>query len=389
MPFDGSGNFNRVMNWVSDALANIKIVATRHDSEDDNFASGLSNCITKDGQTQPTANIPMNGKKLVNLGAPTTATDAATRGYVDTADGLLAPKASPTFTGKVTLPAASAAGNGVNMPTGVAPTTPAHGDIWNTAVAWFTRITGVTYTLAMLEKAQSWAGDQQFAGRLTALGAAISANTRSGLSMLGDLTFAGGYNLGWNVYFDTVAASFKASITGWGAMFVTDTSTGIIAFYRSTASTVAGAAHTLSAWLTADPVNGITLAGPAGLLKYNAGNVLIDNIDRLGLSAGFGSTAVISDGTKTTGTYTPAIAGGNIRSIINGGAHTIAADASATTAYTAIVQITNNASAGAITQSGWSRAWDGDPLTTVNGAVFLLFITKIGASKIGTVLQVS
>jgi hypothetical protein len=115
MPFDGSGNFNRVMNWVSDELANIKIVANRHDSEDDNFASGLSNCITKDGQTQPTANIPMNGKRLLNLGNPTTGTDGANRSYVDTgdaavtsafgaADALLAPKANPTFTGKVTLP---------------------------------------------------------------------------------------------------------------------------------------------------------------------------------------------------------------------------------------------------------------------------------------------
>lgn len=99
MPFDGSGNFNRVMNWISDAAANIKIVASRHDQEDDNFASGLSNVITKDGQTQPTANIPMNGKKLVNLGAPTVATDASTKGYVDGltnfATGITLPASAP------------------------------------------------------------------------------------------------------------------------------------------------------------------------------------------------------------------------------------------------------------------------------------------------------
>lgn len=117
MPFDGSGNFNRVMNWVSDALANIKIVATRHDSEDDNFASGLSQCITKDGQTQPTANIPMNGKKLINVGAPTVATDAATKGYTDTADALLAPKASPAFTGVPTAPTATPGTNTTQLAT--------------------------------------------------------------------------------------------------------------------------------------------------------------------------------------------------------------------------------------------------------------------------------
>lgn len=83
MPFDGSGNFNRVHNWVSDAAAAVKIRADRHDAEDDNLASGLSACLTKDGQSQPTANIPMNGMKLTNLGAPTNPADAATKAYVD------------------------------------------------------------------------------------------------------------------------------------------------------------------------------------------------------------------------------------------------------------------------------------------------------------------
>ena len=83
MPFDGSGNFNRVMRWQNDASAAIKIRADRHDMEDDNLASGLSSVITKDGQTQPTNDLPMNGKKLINLGAPTNPTDAATKGYAD------------------------------------------------------------------------------------------------------------------------------------------------------------------------------------------------------------------------------------------------------------------------------------------------------------------
>lgn len=79
MPYDGSGGFQRVMNWANDALAGIKIKSDRHDTEDDNLASGLSNCITKDGQTQPTANLPLNGKRIVNLGAPVNPTDAATK----------------------------------------------------------------------------------------------------------------------------------------------------------------------------------------------------------------------------------------------------------------------------------------------------------------------
>lgn len=83
MPYNGSGTFLRVMDWEADRDAGIKIRADRHDQEDDNFAAGLSNVITKDGQTQPTAHIPMNGKRLINLGAPTSGTDATTKTYVD------------------------------------------------------------------------------------------------------------------------------------------------------------------------------------------------------------------------------------------------------------------------------------------------------------------
>lgn len=83
MPYDGNGTFTRLMNWVQDAASAIKIKADRHDQNDDDIAAGLSNALTKDGQTQPTANIPMNGKKLVNLGDPTTDQDATTKKYVD------------------------------------------------------------------------------------------------------------------------------------------------------------------------------------------------------------------------------------------------------------------------------------------------------------------
>lgn len=160
MPFDGSGNFNRVMDWTNDAAANIKIRADRHDQNDDDIAAGLSNTITKDGQSQPTADIPMNGKKLTNLGAPVNPTDAATKATVD----LKADKASPTFTGKVTLPTGSAASASANLPAATAaPTTPVDGDIWSSSTQGIKhRIGGVTYTYGRLEAVQTWTADQTF-----------------------------------------------------------------------------------------------------------------------------------------------------------------------------------------------------------------------------------
>jgi len=84
MPFNGSGVFQRVRNWMADATAGIKIRADYHDAEDDGFATGLTNCITRDGQTIVTENIPFNSKRITALADPVNAQDASTKAYTDT-----------------------------------------------------------------------------------------------------------------------------------------------------------------------------------------------------------------------------------------------------------------------------------------------------------------
>ena len=76
MAFDGNGNFNRVFNWVSDRDNSIAITASRMDTEMDGFATGLSTCITKDGQTVITANIPMSNFKFTGMAEGTTDGDS-------------------------------------------------------------------------------------------------------------------------------------------------------------------------------------------------------------------------------------------------------------------------------------------------------------------------
>lgn len=86
--------------------------------------------------------------------------------------------------------------------------------------------------------------------------------------------------------------------------------------------------------------------------KYNGTNLVgrpLTNGQTGTLGKGFDVTDYDA-GTKTTGTFTPAPASGNQQFYINGGAHTLAPPA---TSCTMALNITNNASAGVITVSGF------------------------------------
>ena len=82
MPFNGSGVFTRIYTWVNDAASGIKIRADRMDNEFDGIATGLSNCLTKDGQTTPTGDLPMGGQVHTNVGNGATRTNYPSVGQV-------------------------------------------------------------------------------------------------------------------------------------------------------------------------------------------------------------------------------------------------------------------------------------------------------------------
>lgn len=88
MPFNGSGSFTLVYNWQQDKINGIKIRADRMDGQFSDIATnGLSDCITRDGQSPPTANLPMGGFKLTGNAAGTAATDLATMAQIQSNDG--------------------------------------------------------------------------------------------------------------------------------------------------------------------------------------------------------------------------------------------------------------------------------------------------------------
>lgn len=70
MPFNGSGTFIRAYNWVTDKINGVNITASRVDTEDDGFAAGLSNCVTRDGQGKMTAAFNPSADASYDLGAP-------------------------------------------------------------------------------------------------------------------------------------------------------------------------------------------------------------------------------------------------------------------------------------------------------------------------------
>ena len=61
MPYNGNGTFNRVYDWQTDKINGVKIRADRMDTEMNGMATGLSTCVTRDGQSPATANLPMGG----------------------------------------------------------------------------------------------------------------------------------------------------------------------------------------------------------------------------------------------------------------------------------------------------------------------------------------
>lgn len=79
MPWSGGsytkGN-NATGGWTGDASLGIGIEAGRHDTQDNDFATGINQCLNKDGSNAATGNLNLGGFKLANVATGTASTDA-------------------------------------------------------------------------------------------------------------------------------------------------------------------------------------------------------------------------------------------------------------------------------------------------------------------------
>lgn len=81
MPFSGSGSFS-VYTPGNPAVTGTTISSTSFNNTMNDFATGLTNTITRDGQSPATSNIPLGNNKITGLANGTARTDAAPVGQV-------------------------------------------------------------------------------------------------------------------------------------------------------------------------------------------------------------------------------------------------------------------------------------------------------------------
>ena len=282
MPYNGSGSFSPPgANYP--AVSETLITAANRNAVDADFATGLTTALTKDGQTTPTANIPLGGYKLTGVGAATARTDAASLAslqdgagtYVATVGGtvdVITLTASPAIT-------AYAAGQTFRF------------------IAAGANTTNVTVNVSGLgAKALTKNGT-------TAL---VAADIASGTIV--EMTYDGTRFVTNSVVASTVVSSFTAGTTG----FTPSTSTtgavtlaGTLAIANGgTASTTAAAAKIALAVISAATGSQVVPAGTtgqrdaapaAGYFRYNSTTNTFEGYTSAWGSVGGGATGLGGD----------------------------------------------------------------------------------------------
>jgi hypothetical protein len=80
VPFNGSGVFTRLYSWTNDANNGLPISSTKFDAEDNDFASGFGNCLTRDNQGKPSAPLSWSQPLTLNATADGTVLTVARTG---------------------------------------------------------------------------------------------------------------------------------------------------------------------------------------------------------------------------------------------------------------------------------------------------------------------
>lgn len=196
--FNGSGTF--VISGVGlPFVTGTTISSTVANQLNTDLATGLSECITKDGQTTPTANIKLGGYKLTGVGAATAAGDALSFGGANGAGGLVGTATNDNATAGYLGEFISASATGVSVSAVVANIT----SVSLTAGDWdVCGVIGYTST--------GGAAATSFSAGITTTSATLPAFSTGGLI---ETSAAFSANLGNNLPFSPVRFSLAGTTT--------------------------------------------------------------------------------------------------------------------------------------------------------------------------------
>ena len=251
MAFNGSGTF--VLVSGNPVVTGTTISSTVQNNTNNDIANGLSNCLTRDGQSTPTSNIPMASFKLTGLSAGTLAGDSARYDELI----LKAPIDSPTFTGTVVLPATTTLPGYVTSGDGAA------GLQLQTNTAFTTGGTSTAYTLTPNYALAVFTASIDVSGNMTVT-AVTSGTIVIGMRITGTGIASGSYVTGgsgtsWTTNVSVLVAS--TTVTGTAGLIVNER-------FRVKFNASSGVAPTLA-------LNGLTAKN---LKQFNASGVKIPAI---------------------------------------------------------------------------------------------------------------
>lgn len=300
MPYNGSGSFS-APSASFPAVSGALIESAKYNNVVNDIASGLSNAITKDGQTTVTANLPMAGFRFTGVGDAVSLTDYASAKQVQNSSMLWAGAAGGTADA-ITLtltpaPTAYAAGQSFTYKSGASANTG----------AMTANINGLGAKAIQKNGAALVAGDHA-AGkwfRITYDGAAFQLERFGAVGLTGDETVAG------------VKTFSSSPIVPTPSAGTNDTSTASTAFVLANNISIDGSGVTLSG-TSAELSGSIPTWVKRITLLFNAvsttgtSNVLV----QVGDSGGYETTSYGSESLAIE-TTTPSIATSTSGFVVN------------------------------------------------------------------------
>ena len=382
-----SADFVSDLNTVASAdfVADMNVLATADVVTDMNTLGTSANVTAMDTVAGSITNVNTNATNIASIntnatnisainGAATQASNAASSATAAASSQSAA--ASSATSAASSQSSATASASSATTSAGTATTKAAEAS--TSAASALSHKNDAETAKTAAETAQTAAAASQTASASSATSAASSATSAaSSLS-----TFQGQYH--------GAASSDPTSGLDAGDLYF-NTSSNVVRVYNG--SSWQDAAVDASSFLTAaDNLNSLSnkstsrtnlgVAIGSDVQAYDADTLKADTADVL--TAGF-ATTVHDLGTISSGTTTLNEANGNLQKCVNGGAFTLAPTSNSSSV---VVQVTNNASAGAVTSSGFTLT-DGDSIGTVNGEDYFFYCTVIGSFSHLTVKKIS